>query len=40
MQNHGLRVDIEKDEGPKCKILKIGFSRNYFAEEKNHGPSP
>jgi hypothetical protein len=27
-------VDIEKDEGPKCKVPEKGISRNYFAKEK------
>jgi hypothetical protein len=27
-------VDIEKVEGPKCKMAKIGISRNYFSKGK------
>jgi hypothetical protein len=34
LQNWGLRVDIEKDEGPKCKVAEKGISKNYFANEK------
>jgi hypothetical protein len=30
-----MRVDIRKAEGPKCKMPEIGFSRNYFTEEKS-----
>jgi hypothetical protein len=34
LQNQGLRDDIGKDEGPKCKVPENGISRNYFAKEK------
>jgi hypothetical protein len=34
LQNQGLRVDIGKDEGHKCKVPKIGISTNCFAKEK------
>jgi hypothetical protein len=34
LQNQGLRVDIEKDEGHKCKVLEIRISRICFSKEK------
>jgi hypothetical protein len=34
LQNQGLRVDFEETEGPKCKMLKIGISENYFPKGK------
>jgi hypothetical protein len=34
MKIGGLRVDIEKVEGPKCKMSEIGISRNCFPKGK------
>jgi hypothetical protein len=34
MKIGGLRVDIEKVEGPKCKMSEIGISRNCFSKGK------
>jgi hypothetical protein len=33
LQNQGLWVYIEKDEGPKCKVPLIRISRNCFSKE-------